>query len=145
MASVWRSLIVGNLAIVLLLLPVVGLAADFELFWDPNCNADNDLVGYYIYYIEEESVVFNLSDATEIYVPLSENGFDPDTPGYLVSGLVDDVTYCFAVSAWYGDEESRMSNEICGINGAYIPSPDGGSSDGLTDNLSGGCFIGALK
>jgi hypothetical protein len=133
------------LGIALLLIPAVGMAADFELFWDPNCNSDPTLEGYYIYYIEEESVVFNPSDATEIYVPLSQNGFDPEAPSYLISGLIDDVKYCFTVSAWYGDEESVMSNEICGINGAYIPSPDGGSSDGTTSNLSGGCFIGALK
>jgi hypothetical protein len=63
----------------------------------------------------------------------------------MVSGLTDDVKHCFTVSAWYGDEESGMSNEICGINGAYIPSPDDGASDGTTNDSSGGCFIGALK
>jgi hypothetical protein len=145
MVSIWRSSIIRNLVLALILIPAVGMAADFELLWDPNCSENDDLEGYIIHYIEGESVIYNQFDATQIYVSLSENGFDPDTPRYLVSGLIDDVTYCFAVSAFYEDEESGMSNETCGVNGVYVPSPGGGSSDGSTNNLSGGCFIGALK
>lgn len=141
MASIWRSLSVRNLAMVLLLMPSVGLAADFELFWDPNCNVDDNLEGYYIHYLEEKSVVLSPNDAMEIYVPLSENGFTPDAPRYLVPGLIDDVTYCFAVSALYANEESSMSNEICGINGVYASNP----SSSVSNNSSGGCFIDALK
>jgi hypothetical protein len=131
--------------IAFILFPAVGMAADFELFWDPNCNADPDLEGYYIYYTDEVSVILDPSDAMEIYVPLSEYGFDSDAPGYLVSGLTDDVLYCFAVSAWYGDEESSMSNEICGINGVYYPSPGSGSGEVSTSHSSGSCFIDVLK
>jgi hypothetical protein len=125
----------------LFLIPAVGLAADFELLWDPNCNEDDDLEGYYIHYIEEDSVIIHPNDSTEIYVPLLENGFDPDAPRYLVSGLIDDVIYCFAVSAWYGDEESGMSNEICGVNGAYYPN----SSSSASNDSGSACFISALK
>lgn len=145
MASACRSTIVMNLVVAFLLMPAVGMAADFELFWDPNCNSDPTLEGYYIHYIEEKSVIINPNDAMEIYVPLSENGFDSDAPRYMVSGLDDDVMYCFAVSGWYGDDESGMSNEICGVNGKYVSSPITDSSDGATITSSGGCFISALK
>lgn len=145
MAYICRSMIVRNLVIALLLIPAVCMAADFELLWDPNCNEDDDLEGYTIYYIEEKSVILHSNDATEIYVPLSQNGFDSDAPRYLVSGLFDDVKYCFTVSAWYGDEESSMSNEICGLNGVSVPSSGSGSSDGSINNLSGSCFIDVLN
>ena len=141
MVSIWRSSTIRNVAMALLLIPAVGIAADFELSWDPNCNADNNLEGYNIYYIEEGSVILNPSEATEIYIPISANSFDPDAPIYLVSGLIDDVTYCFAVSAWYGYEESGLSNEICGINGVYAHNP----SSTTSNNSSSGCFIDALK
>jgi hypothetical protein len=131
--------------IAFLILPAVGMAADFELFWDPNCGADPALEGYFIYYTDEVSVTHDPSDAMEIYVPLSESGFDPDAPSYPVSGLMDDKLYCFTVSAWYGDEESGMSNEICGINGVYKPSPGGGFSDASANHSSGSCFIGVLE
>lgn len=141
MVSIWRSPIIRNVVIALILIPAVGMAADFGLLWDPNCNEDADLTGYVIYYVEEKSVVLNPGDASEIYVPLTQNGFSPDDPRYLVSGLIDDMPYCFAVSAWYGNAESSMSNEICGMNGVPIPHPDGGS----TQNSNSGCFIDALK
>jgi hypothetical protein len=142
MISIWRSPMLWNIVMAFLLIPVVGMAADFELFWDPNCSADSDLNGYFIYYLEESSVVLRSSDANEIYVSLSDNGFTPDAPSYLVSGLMDDVTYCFAVSAWYGYEESGISNEVCGVNGVYAPNP---SFSGQSSNGSNGCFIDALK
>jgi hypothetical protein len=100
-------------------------------------------------------------------VALTDIDFDPDNPSYLIPDLLDDVRYCFAVTAWYGDEESDMSNEVCGINGAYAPNPEPGSginpdrdtdlrpdpSPGLnpdaggasSSSSSGGCFIGSLR
>jgi len=119
MTRIWRSMAIQVLVAVLLLLPVVGIAADFELFWDPNCNADPTLEGYYIYYKEDASVIDDPSGAIDIYVPLSHIGFDPAAPSHQISDLSDDVRYCFTVTAWYGDEESDMSNEVCGINGTY--------------------------
>jgi hypothetical protein len=100
------------------------MAADFELFWDPNCNADTDLEGYYVYYKEDASVIDDPSGAIDLYVALTDIDFDPDNPSYLIADLLDDVRYCFAVTAWYGDEESGMSNEVCGINGTYAPDPN---------------------
>jgi hypothetical protein len=141
------------------------MAADFELLWDPNCNADTDLEGYFIYYKQDASVVADPSGAIDLYVTLTDIDFDPDNPSLLIADLLDDVRYCFAVTAWYGDEESGMSNEVCGINGAYDPGqgmnpdsdsddPDPDSSPGLNPDAggssssgssSGGCFIGSLR
>jgi hypothetical protein len=146
------------------------MAADFELFWDSNCNADADLEGYYIYYQKDASVISDPSGALDVYVALSDFDFDPDNPSLLIADLLDDVRYCFAVTAWYSDEESDMSNEVCGINGVYAPGPDPGpginpdpypdadpvpdANPGLNPDAgdlsggsgsSGGCFIGSLR
>ena len=144
MVTIWSSPIIRYALIVLLFVPAVGLTADFELYWDPNCNGDPDLEGYFIYYADDQSVLFNSQDATEIYVSLSDSGFDPNNPSYNVRGLIDGVRYCFAITAFYGEEESVLSNEICGVNGSYTQTPgvqrsDSGGSSG------GGCFIGHLK
>ena len=147
MVSIWRLPIIRNVVIALLFIPAVGLAADFELFWDSNCNQDPALEGYYIYYKEDASVVDDPGDAVEVYIDMADNVFDPDDPGYLIADLLDDVRYCFAVTAWYGNEESGMSNEICGINGVYAPNP--GSSptndNSSISDSSGGCFIRSLQ
>jgi hypothetical protein len=75
-------------------------------------------------------------------VALTDIDFDPDNPGYLIAGLLDDVRYCFAVTAWYGDEESDMSNEVCGVNGAYAsatdPVADAGGPYAVTDTDDSG-------
>jgi hypothetical protein len=77
MNSIWRSPIIRNGVAALLFLPSVGMAADFELFWDPNCNADPTLEGYNINYKENGSVLAAPDKATTIYVDLTDNGFDP--------------------------------------------------------------------
>jgi hypothetical protein len=118
-----------------ILLPIPSIAADFELYWDPNCNDDPDLEGYYIYYEYHEPGVgiyggsdnVDLSHVVDVYIPLSEYGFDPENPSCRIEGLLDDVRYCFTVTAWYGNEESGMSNEVCGINGTYEPAHNSGS------------------
>lgn len=174
MTRIWRPLAICLLVSALVILPAIGMAADFELFWDPNCNADTDLEGYYIYYKQDASVVDDPSGAIDVYVAVTDIDFDPDNPSHLMLGLFDDVRYCFAVTAWYGDEESGMSNEVCGINGAYAfdsdpgpgidfdpdsspdTSPTSNPSPGLNSDpdtessssvssSSGGCFIGSLK
>jgi hypothetical protein len=124
MKRILRTLVLYLLASSLVMLPATGMAADFELFWDPNCNIDADLEGYNIYYKQNASVVDDPSGAMDYYVALTDIDFDPDNPSYLLSDLLDDVRYCFAVTAWYGDEESGMSNEVCGINGTYATDPD---------------------
>lgn len=150
MVSIWRSTVIRKVVIALVFLPAIGMAADFELFWDPNCNQDASLEGYYIYYREDASVVDDPNGAIELYVDLSNSEFDPGEPGFMIANLLDDIRYCFAVAAWYGDEESDLSNEVCGINGSYYWEPsspsdpsDIGSSS--SDYSSGGCFIGASR
>jgi hypothetical protein len=112
--KIWRSIGIKIVCLGIMLGPAVSMAADFELFWDPNCEKDAALDGYYIYYNENASVVGNLNEATEIYVSVTNNGFDRAKPSYQISNLKNNVRYCFAVTAWYGDEESAPSNEICG-------------------------------
>jgi hypothetical protein len=94
-----RTLIFCLLITVFFFLPTLGIAADFELFWDPNCNSDTGLEGYFIYYKEDASVVDDPSGAIESYVALTDIGFDPDNPSFLTAGLNDDIRYCFAVTA----------------------------------------------
>jgi hypothetical protein len=141
MDSIWKSPIIRNVLVALFFLPSLGMAADFELFWDPNCNADPTLEGYSIHYRENGSVIAAPEEATTIYVALIDIGFDPSQPSCLVSGLMDDTLYCFTVSASYEDEDSVMSNGICGMNGGYAPSP----ASAPTVSSSGGCFIKVLE
>jgi hypothetical protein len=131
---------------VLFIHPMVGMAADFELFWDPSCNTDTDLEGYYIHYNAEVSVVDAPTDTTKIYIPLSHSGFDPSEPRYQISGLLDDVRYCFAVTALYGDKESDLSNEVCGTKGPTVdpepepgPNPVDSCGEGLIIDCAGNC------
>jgi hypothetical protein len=128
MKRILKNLTVCLLVSAFVILPSIGTAADFELFWDPNCNADADLEGYFIYYKQDASVVADPGRAIDLYVALTDIDFDKDNPSLLIADLLDDVRYCFAVTAWYGDKESGMSNEVCGINGAYAPDPDPGPS-----------------
>jgi hypothetical protein len=154
MKRIWRTLAAWLLVAALVTVPAIANAADFELFWDASCDAEADLEGYYIYYIENASVVDDPGGAIDVYVALEDIDFDPDSPSYLIPGLHDDVRYCFAVTAWYGDEESGMSNEVCGINGTYDtdldpsssknPDPNYSESASSNSNLIGECFIGSL-
>lgn len=124
MVKSWKSIAIQIFFVGLMLNPAGSLAADFELFWDANCNKDPALEGYYIHYMENASVVDAPSGAVGVYVALTDIYFDPDNPSLLIAGLRDGVRYCFAVTAWYGDEESSMSNEVCGINGTSASDPD---------------------
>jgi hypothetical protein len=141
MISLWRLSIIRYVAAGLIFFPVMGLSADFELFWDSNCNTDPALEGYAINFRENGSVVSAPDEATTIFVGLTDNGFDPSDPSYQISDLQDDILYCFTVSAAYKDVDSSMSNEICGVNGLYTLNPNSAP----TYNTSGGCFFNILK
>lgn len=142
MRTKWRSTVARILVAAFIFLPIHSIAADFELYWDPNCNDDPDLEGYYIYYkyYEPGAGIFGQSGSTDtsqlddVYIPLSDPEFDPYHPSCLIEGLQDDVRYCFTVTAWYGDEESDTSNEVCGVNGTY-------ESDDYSDGYSPGYMI----
>jgi DNA/RNA-binding domain of Phe-tRNA-synthetase-like protein len=130
MTRIKRTTALWLFILTLLASPATGMAADFELFWDPNCAADAELQGYYIYYKQDASVVDDSSGAIDLFVGLNDIGFDPENPSFPVTGLNDDVRYCFAVTAWYGGAESGMSNEVCGVNGTYATDTDTKSDSG---------------
>ena len=116
---------------VMLILATSGTAAEFSLAWDPNCNEDPTLIGYNLYYNAGTSVLSDPDGADYIYIALNDPDFNPDLPGFTVSGLQDDVEYYFTVSAVYEDGESDMSNEISGIrNGSDTPQDPNPPADG---------------
>jgi len=139
---------------ILLVFATGGMAAEFSLAWDPNCNEAPTLIGYNLYYKAGASVTADPDSADFIYIALDDPDFAPDQPGFTVSDLEEDVEYYFAVSAVYEDGESSMSNEISSIrsssdtpqnssspsNGSLSPNPAGSSAG----SSSGGCFINSL-
>lgn len=139
---------------ILLIFATGGMAAEFYLAWDPNCNEAPTLIGYNLYYKAGASVLSDPDSANFIYIALDDPAFNPDQPAFTVSGLEEGVEYYFTVSAVYEDEESVMSNEISSIrsssdtaqdssppsNGSLSPTPAGSSIGGS----SGGCFINSL-
>jgi hypothetical protein len=139
---------------IMLIFATSGAAAEFSLAWDPNCNEDPTLIGYNIYYSAGESVMADPDSADFIYIALNDPDFNPDQPGFTVTGLEDDVEYFFAVSAVYEDGESDLSNEISNIRNSSDTPPD--STPPSDVNLSptptsasgtgssGGCFISSL-
>jgi hypothetical protein len=141
--------------IIMLMSATSGLAANFTLAWDPNCNEDPTLIGYSVYYNAGSSVLADPDGADIVFISLSDPDFDPDQPSYNLTGLQDDIEYFFTVSAVYEDGESAMSNEISGIRNSTDATPDSNppSESNLTPNpsstpgtgSSGGCFISSLN
>lgn len=131
---------------VLLLAASISSAAEFTLSWDPNCNDYPGLIGYNVYYKEGASIRENPDDSVMIYIPLSEEGFDPENPSYTITGLKDNIVYYFAVTAMSGDDESGMSNEVSDISrnlDSTISSSDNSYYE--NDPFRAGCFIGVLN
>lgn len=131
---------------VLLLAASISSAADFTLSWDSNYNDDSGLIGYNVYYKEGASILENPDDSVMIYIPLSEEGFDPENPNYTITGLEENVKYYFTVTAMSEDDESSMSNEVSAISSnldSNISSSDNSYYE--NDPFRAGCFIGALN
>jgi hypothetical protein len=145
-------LIAGLLTMAALIFPTTGAAKDFPLAWDPNCNTDPTLTGYTIYYSAGASVLADPDNANTIYIALNDPDFDPQHPAYTVSGLNDNTTYFFTVTAVYNDGESDMSNQISNTNTTpktTSNTPSAGlSGNGNTTTTGssggGGCFITTL-
>lgn len=136
------------LLLILLMWATSSLAGQLTLAWDPNCNADTNLIGYNLYYKAGSSVAADPDGANLIYIPLTDPDFDPDQPSYQVTGLTDSERYYFIVTAMYNDDESGMSNEVSAIIGAGggQNSSINASSDGTSAGSSnGGCFIDSLR
>lgn len=142
------GLLYGFLMLVLMpaFWPVSGYAADFLLKWHPN--TENDLLGYYVYYLEGDTVTADLAGVTKVNIALDAPGFDADHPSYTLTGLKDGTLYSFAISAYSAAGESLLSSQV---SMSKSPSdPTGGPDASGTDSTggsgsSGGCFISAAQ
>jgi len=112
-----------------------GYAMDVTLQWD--ANTEPDLAGYKVYYKTGSSgEPYDGTGADQgsspITVPIGDLA-DSDNPEYTLTGLTDDVTYFFVVTAYDDQErESAYSNEVSTLG---VPSITSTSAD------DGGCFI----
>jgi len=98
----------------LLLLPAIGRAAQFQLTWD--ANAESDLAGYKVYYDTDSGPPYEGTQANEgaspIDVPLSALG-DPTHPSFVITGMPSCTKFYFAVTAYNtANLESGYSNEV---------------------------------
>jgi hypothetical protein len=120
------------------------MAAEITLAWDPHDLTHSGLIGYNLYYKENSSVQADPDGSMMIYIPVTETDFDPDNPGYTVTGLQDYTEYYFTITAMVGDDEGGMSNEVSAIinNTSALASS---TSSGAGSGGSGGCFINTLK
>ena len=107
------GLIGSVLALFLLLSPAVICADQVTLAWDPNLEPD---IGGYILYYGTQSRNYD---------------YDVDVGDYTsitISGLVEDVTYYFAVTAYdFEGNESDFSTEITYPNSVSIGNTSGSS------------------
>ena len=115
------GLIVSVLSLFLILSPAVICADQVTLAWDPNL--DSDVAGYILYY----------GTQSRYY------DYDVDVGEYTsitISGLVEDVMYYFAVTAYDVEgNESDFSAEITYPNSVPLGGTSGSSGGG------GGCYI----
>ena len=115
-------------------------AMDVTLQWDANIEPDLD--GYKIYYDTGSSgEPYDGTDAdpghSPITLPVGDLP-DPGNPEYSLTGLNDNETYFFVVTAFDTEGlESDYSNEVNALGVTSITSPGAGGDDG------GGCFIAA--
>jgi len=126
----------------------LGYAKDVTLEWD--ANTEPDLAGYEVYYKTGSSgEPYNGTGADQGPSPrtLSVGSLgDPNNPAYTLTGLDDNETYYFVVTA-YDDEgfESDYSSEVT-LPGGMDPPPDASTVLGTTPMNDttpggGGCFI----
>ena len=139
------GLLYGFLLFVLMLTfhPKSGEAADFVLKWNPN--NEYDLLGYYIYYLEGDSVTADMAGVTKVNIALDTPGFDTAHPSYTLTDLKNETLYSFAVSAYSAAGESILSSHV-----SLSKSPDDEADASGTDSTSSsggssGCFISVAK
>ena len=131
-------LLAGLLFLFLFAVSTMTYAYDVTLAWDPN--AEPDLAGYIVHVNEDAS-------GSPFYQlkTVSLDDVEPDNPRYTVTGLKNDVDYCFVVTAYTAEgSESTYSNTVCVLGGWVHDSRDvalnvsrGGGSDG--------CFISIVN
>ncbi len=135
------------LAVLVFLVPTQCFAYSVTLQWD--ANTEPDLTGYYLYYRTDPydqywTGVGADQGPSPIEIPLYDL-VDEDYPEYTLTGLDDNETYYFVVTAYNTEyEESGYSNQAS--TDQSIPSNNSGGQ-GVTGYASsntsggGGCFI----
>ena len=120
--------LIATLALFIIFIPSLAGAVQITLAWDSN--DEPDLAGYIVYYGKHSR----------------SYDYDVDVGDYssvTISGLIEDVTYYFAVTA-YDEEgnESDFSTEI-----SYPVTSSSGTTDGSSGGGGGGggCFITAAS
>jgi hypothetical protein len=135
--------IAGIFFIIIPSLGTIAHAYEVTLSWDPN--EEVDLAGYILYVHEDGSGPSYYQVDT---VSLDE--IAPLNPMYTATELLDNVQYCFVLTAYNSDGyESGFSNEVCIFNGqdeTVNLSQDSGNSvvshtQGESGGGTGGCFI----
>jgi hypothetical protein len=160
----WRKLMANKKERVLsalicvgpVILCAIGYAADVTLAWD--ANQENDLEGYGVYFSSgTDGPPYDFFG----YISTAElnNG---NSPTFTITGLQQDATYYFAVSAYdTSGNESAYSSSVCaqvGVTVTVCPSADttpanpSNPSSGVTAPAysasggggGGGCFISTV-
>ena len=143
-----RGLVAGILSFGYVLFATLGYAAQAELAWNPN--SEGDLQGYGVYYQKgSDGPPYELFG----YVTTAEMD-DPQAPSVAVTGLEQDATYYFAVTAFDASgNESAYSSSVCAQVGTVVvpcAAEDGSGSDSPASAAAagsdsggggGGCFI----
>jgi hypothetical protein len=150
-----RTMVIVFGVIVFVLISIIpSRAAEVALAWDSN--QEGDLEGYGIYYKRgTDGPPYDFFG----YVSTAELS-DATLPAFTVTGLQQDTTYYFAVSAYdTSGNESAYSSSVCAQVGASVtacPSADtthpNSPSSGVTAPAystsggggGGGCFISAI-
>jgi hypothetical protein len=100
----WVSPMVGKFMLFwLITVTTSATAGQAVLIWDPN--SETDLAGYKVY----------IGTASSTYTQVLDVGLtgSPDTPQYIISGLIEGTTYFFAVTAYDASfNESTLSREV---------------------------------
>ena len=120
---------------ILFTLSTIAHAYDLTLAWDPN--DEPDLAGYTLYVNEVDSgPPYNLLDTFSI------NEIEPNNPAYTVTGLKENSTYCFVLTAYSTEGfESDFSNEVCVLGGQAVTL----NLSQLNRGGGGGCFISSCR
>jgi len=135
--SPWKVILLFSLVFFFALSQSYAMVVTLQ--WDANIELDLD--GYKIYYDRDSGEPYDGTDAdpgpSPITLPVGDLP-DPGNPEYSLTGLNDNETYFFVVTAYDTEGlESDYSNEVNALGVTSITSPGAGGGDG------GGCFIAA--
>ena len=126
-----RFFLVGTSVLIISILGLSAKGYEVTLAWDPN--DEPDLAGYIVH--------VNDAGPGPPYYQLDTVSLDEielGNPKYTATDLKEDLTYCFALTAYDSDGfESDFSNDVCVLDGQVVADnfSQGGGGGG------GGCFI----